>query len=207
MGPTGSAPTVAFTFDDGPGPSTERLLDVLAEHSIKATFFLIGSNIEKYPELAVRMAREGHTLGNHTYGHEADPTPPEFVRSVGLTDALIRESHRRAGTSSAELIPFRLPYGPEGPNGWLRLMLAAGMGRAHVHWTGAFGDWLPRPPAELAVELDEHIRVWSSANLHTVLLLHDAAPSDGACQDRSHTVEGVRLFLGKHRVESLRSLP
>ncbi len=61
---------VVLTFDDGPAPPfTEQILDILAEHGISATFFLCGKNVERHPEIARRIVREGHTIGNHTYSH------------------------------------------------------------------------------------------------------------------------------------------
>ena len=61
---------IALTFDDGPHPRyTEELLDGLAERDVKATFFLLGQNIEGREEIIERMAREGHLIGNHTYYH------------------------------------------------------------------------------------------------------------------------------------------
>lgn len=66
----GSAPVVALTFDDGPHPVyTQQLLDGLKERDVKATFFLIGSNVEGHEEIVERMAQEGHLIGNHTYSH------------------------------------------------------------------------------------------------------------------------------------------
>ena len=63
-------PRAALTFDDGPGGSyTSRLLDGLKERNVKASFFLLGEKIEQYPELAERMQKEGHLIGNHTYHH------------------------------------------------------------------------------------------------------------------------------------------
>lgn len=65
-----SAPVVALTFDDGPHPAyTEQLLDGLKERDIKATFFLIGVNVEGHEDIVERMAAEGHLIGNHTYSH------------------------------------------------------------------------------------------------------------------------------------------
>ena len=59
---------VALTFDDGPDPiHTPRILNILEENNIKATFFLIGSKIETYPELVKRIYEEGHIIGNHTF--------------------------------------------------------------------------------------------------------------------------------------------
>lgn len=60
---------VALTFDDGPSIYTNDLLDVLKENNIKATFFLTGENINKYPETVKRMYNEGHTIGIHGYSH------------------------------------------------------------------------------------------------------------------------------------------
>ena len=66
---------VALTFDDGPDPiHTPRILDILAENNIKATFFLIGSKIETYPELVKRIYKEGHIIGNHTFSHSPSYT-------------------------------------------------------------------------------------------------------------------------------------
>lgn len=62
--------SIALTFDDGPHPVwTAKLLDGLKEKGIKATFFVVGENVEKYPELVQRMVDEGHQVGNHTYSH------------------------------------------------------------------------------------------------------------------------------------------
>lgn len=59
-----------LTFDDGPTPEvTPWVLDTLAEHGVKATFFCVGDNVERYPELYQRVLDEGHCVGNHTYSH------------------------------------------------------------------------------------------------------------------------------------------
>ena len=61
---------VALTFDDGPYPPyTDQMLDVLKENQVHATFFLIGRNAEKHPDLVRRIKMEGHEIGNHTYNH------------------------------------------------------------------------------------------------------------------------------------------
>jgi peptidoglycan/xylan/chitin deacetylase (PgdA/CDA1 family) len=74
--PTNSEPTniepkvVALTFDDGPNPhATPKILDILKSENVKATFFLIGKWVKKYPELARRIVSEGHTIGGHTCSH------------------------------------------------------------------------------------------------------------------------------------------
>ncbi len=61
---------VALTFDDGPSPVwTPKILDELKKAGVKATFFMLGDHVEKYPEIAKRVAQEGHEIGNHTYDH------------------------------------------------------------------------------------------------------------------------------------------
>lgn len=65
-----SSKVVYLTFDDGPIPQcTPQVLDVLAQYGVKATFFMVAENAEKYPELLARVRAEGHTIGNHTFHH------------------------------------------------------------------------------------------------------------------------------------------
>jgi peptidoglycan/xylan/chitin deacetylase (PgdA/CDA1 family) len=61
---------VALTFDDGPFAYTGEILDVLAEHGVKATFFLVGTQVEQFPHVAKRIVDEGHEIGNHSYSHK-----------------------------------------------------------------------------------------------------------------------------------------
>ena len=71
---------IALTFDDGPWPeTTEQVLDILKQNNIKATFFMVGLHIKRHPELAKRVAQEGHTIGNHTWNHP--------LQDVSLADA------------------------------------------------------------------------------------------------------------------------
>jgi len=63
-------PYIAMSFDDGPSATlTPKLLDILATHKIKATFFVIGENVAEHPEIVARAAREGHEIGNHSWSH------------------------------------------------------------------------------------------------------------------------------------------
>ena len=99
---------VALTFDDGPTPGmTEEVLSILTEESVKATFFVIGANLERNPEEGRKIVTAGHELGNHTYSHKRMVLKtPSFIESeIERTDQLIRQ----AGYQSA--IHFRPPYG------------------------------------------------------------------------------------------------
>src|SRR3954467_11978394 len=77
---------VAITFDDGPDPKwTPKILDVLKERGLKATFFVIGKNCEDYPGLVERIVREGHEIGNHTYSHRNLAIMSEWQMELELT--------------------------------------------------------------------------------------------------------------------------
>ena len=70
-GPSDERRQLALTFDDGPdGEFTPRILDTLADHGVRAIFFVIGRNVERFPEVTRRIAAEGHILGNHTWDHD-----------------------------------------------------------------------------------------------------------------------------------------
>jgi peptidoglycan-N-acetylglucosamine deacetylase len=74
---------VILTFDDGPAPeTTPKILDALAEHCVRATFFDIGREVDRYPDLARREAVEGHTVAYHTYSH-----PQPTMRAMGVAEA------------------------------------------------------------------------------------------------------------------------
>ncbi len=99
---------LALTFDDGPDPAwTPQVLDVLARNHIQATFFLIGSNVAKWPELAQRIVREGHVVGNHTFTHPDISKQSEF--DLG-NELVIADRVLRATTGKATRL-FRPPYG------------------------------------------------------------------------------------------------
>ena len=94
IGPDGStrppAMTVALTFDDGPDPTwTPRVLDVLARYHVPATFFVIGSAVARYPELARRIIREGHEIGLHTFTHPDLSKLPSWRRDLEVTQAQV----------------------------------------------------------------------------------------------------------------------
>ena len=88
-------PYIAMTFDDGPSEKlTPKLLDLLAAHHIKATFFVIGENVAEHPEIVARAAREGHEIGNHTWSHPnlAKMSDEGVRREMRRTDDVIKEA-------------------------------------------------------------------------------------------------------------------
>lgn len=101
-------PYIAMTFDDGPSATlTPKLLDLLAAHHIKATFFVIGENVAEHPEIVERAAREGHEIGNHSWSHpNFGKMSEESVRSqLRRTDDAIKNATGKRPTL------MRPPYG------------------------------------------------------------------------------------------------
>lgn len=99
---------IALTFDDGPLPEvTERILDILKEKNVKATFFMLGMQVEKYPETAKRVAREGHELDNHSWDHRnlTILSEDEVKDEVARTSQIIRDVTGKA------IKYVRPPYG------------------------------------------------------------------------------------------------
>jgi peptidoglycan-N-acetylglucosamine deacetylase len=103
---------VALTFDDGPHPNTLKVLDVLEKHGAKATFFCIGQEVKKYPDILKRICQEGHLIGNHTLTHR-------YVFPV-FGVATMQEELRKTNEAIAEVTGeapsyFRPPFGVTNP--------------------------------------------------------------------------------------------
>ena len=101
-----------LTFDDGPTPEiTEWVLDNLAQYDAKATFFCIGNNIEKHPELFRKLIENGHAVGNHTYNHLKGwkHKTKNYLKDVDQTDDLMRSYLKDHNQETQKL--FRPPYG------------------------------------------------------------------------------------------------
>jgi len=91
----GTVRKVYLTFDDGPSSNTSRILDILAEYDVKATFFVVGKEEEQYQELYKRIVDEGHTLGMHSYSHKYDEiyqSVDSFVQDMGKLQEFLYET-------------------------------------------------------------------------------------------------------------------
>lgn len=219
----------ALTFDDGPGPGTPELLDVLRAAGVRATFFLLGRNLEEAPwcgdpakarAIVLRAAREGHVLGNHTYSHLRPDRWPEFAGDLKRGEAVVRAVRAEAGLPDGP-VPFRLPYGVRlveqtmpSPAGTLnfvsldpRLPALASLGRAHLHWTSDFDDWLAKPDEgpRLAAKMSAHVEQCIGLGMDAVLDLHDSGTGSASGYERRATVAGVKLFLAEAQRRKWRS--
>ncbi|RXV70940.1 polysaccharide deacetylase family protein [Burkholderia stabilis] len=186
--------SIRLSFDDGPGPSTPPLLDVLHAASCEATFFLLGQNLAGALDVAARMAHEGHRLGNHTHSHARPGALPDdvLIDEIEATDALIREAYRRAGVPAPDTIPLRLPYGlmPQDK----RAGVLAQLQREHTGWTAILDDWQrPAPsPQALCDAMRAHVAASAAQHRDVLFCMHDGSRHGEA---RPNTVEAVRLFL------------
>ena len=121
---------VYLTFDDGPHPeSTPRLLELLAKHEAKATFFCLGQNVEKYPGLYEQIIAAGHSTGNHSWSH------PNGWRTT--TRNYLADVDRAAGVIDTNL--FRPPYGRLTPGQYQKLKKRYNI----IMWTRLFPDYHP----------------------------------------------------------------
>jgi chitin deacetylase len=186
--------SIQLTFDDGPGPSTERLLDVLRSARFAATFFVLGKHAKGQPHLMRRMIEEGHVIGNHTWSHAHDLelSDQQLEEDIAATDRVIRTAFEEAGVPVPRIVPLRLPYGTH--DGDTRLRLIESIGRTHVGWTSLFNDWVrPAPDVDgLVAAMREHIADQIGRGEDAVLCLHDASPD---AEEREATVDAVARWL------------
>ncbi|KAG8152848.1 polysaccharide deacetylase family protein [Burkholderia catarinensis] len=188
--------SIHFSFDDGPGPSTPSLLDVLHAASCQATFFLLGKNLAGALDVAARMARDGHRLGNHTHSHARPGTLADdaLIDEIDATDALIRDAYRAAGIPAPDAIPLRLPYGLMPQDN--RAAVLARLQREHTGWTAILDDWQrPAPsPQALFDAMCAHADAGAARHRDVLFCMHDGSRRGEA---RPNTVEAVRLFLNR----------
>ncbi|MBB5536456.1 chitooligosaccharide deacetylase NodB [Rhizobium giardinii] len=157
--------SVYLTFDDGPHPIfTPEVLDVLAQHQVPATFFVIGEYAADQPKLIQRMIAEGHEVANHTMTHpDLSICEPSEVQSQILeADRAIKSASRQASVRY-----IRAPYGI-----WTEevLITVASAGLTAVHWSVDPRDWSnPGVDAIVSAVLD-------SIRPGAIVLLHDGCP-------------------------------
>lgn len=155
-------PLVAMTFDDGPHPSlTPQLLDMLAARGLRATFYVIGRNAARYPQILQRMVAEGHEIGNHTWSHPSlhGHSSASILSQVDRTNAAVYEAVGRPP------VTMRPPYGNLYDN--QRLMLFQQRGMPTIIWSVDPQDW-QRPGSSVVAR-----RIVQGSHSGGVVLAHD----------------------------------
>lgn len=175
---------VALTFDDGPSPDyTPMVLDVLKKHGVKATFFLVGKHVKKYPEVAKRIIEEGHEIGNHTYSHKdlVPSTKKKLEREILENQKVIEEV---LGVKTSLFRP------PRGIFSDAVLKFAGKHGLLTVLWSVSGIDWAQTPPFLIAKRIIQY------AHPGAIILLHDSGAllrSEG--HSRLNTVKALEIII------------
>lgn len=153
---------VALTFDDGPDPNyTEKLLDGLKERDVKATFFLLGKQVDKYPDIVKRMYKEGHIIGNHSYDHVnlATLSATDAKNQISKTNEAI---YKITGEYPQYLRP---PFGNEPQNEDVAKDMIT------VLWDVDPLDWCCGSSTNVANKVEKSVKEGD------IILLHDASKS------------------------------
>ena len=186
---------VYLTFDDGPIPTvTPWVLDLLAKHGIKATFFMVGDNIRKYPDIFRMVVEQGHRIGNHTFNHirgfeytarnyleNTDRVEHEMFKVMGTPGPFVPDEHALPdGSLERAMYPllFRPPHGHMFLNQYLHLKRTYRI----VMWDLVTRDYSKklRPPQVLAnvmryarngsiITFHDSLKSWNNGNLQYAL--------------------------------------
>jgi len=180
---------LALTFDDGPNdPYTFHLLEVLAKHEVRATFFMIGRYVKQRPEIAAAVARQGHVIGNHTSTHPnlIFRTPGQVRSEIAACEQALEDA---VEGNHAPL--FRPPWGARTP---VVLRTVRQLGMTPVLWSVTGFDWNAGSAADIKHEVTRQVRGGD------VLLLHDGGHKHMGV-DRSYTVQAVDELIRRYKDE------
>jgi len=175
---------VAITFDDGPFPWTGRLLDILAEHQVRATFFLIGNNIQNNRAQAEAIFAAGHDLANHSWNHVSlGSSSLDTIRDeLSRTSAVIRE------ITGGDTPFFRAPNLNYGAN---LTQVATELGLSIIGSDAISQDWNPLTPEQIAANV-------RNATNGSIILLHEQW---GSATDRTELA--VPIIIRELRLRNL----
>jgi peptidoglycan-N-acetylglucosamine deacetylase len=186
---------IALTYDDGPNDIvTERLLDVLAHHNVRATFFLIGNFVRQRPQIARAIAAAGHLIGNHTMTHPwlAWQSSTRIRQELAGCNAILED------TLGIPIRYFRAPHGARRP---AVLSIARSLRLTPVQWNILPKDWQPIAAEEIAARAIRGITRNQQHNRASNIVLHDGGQK-ALGQPRLPTVEATRLLLHKYSTQT-----
>lgn len=174
---------IALTFDDGPNPEyTIKLLDLLKEYEIKATFFVVGSKVKSNPGIIKRMHEEGHTIGIHHFHHVSSwvLSPIHLRKQLEMTEKAITEC------TNEKVVYYRPPWGHF--NFFTPLF-----SRKYkvIMWSGIFGDWKVENCKNTLLD-----QLRSTSTEGSILLLHDCGETLGADKEApGYMIEMLKIYL------------
>jgi len=188
-----SEKVVALTFDDGPSPVwTTQILDELKHTKVKATFFMLGEHVAKYPQVAKRVAAEGHEIGNHTYDHHVliYYTMDELEMEINEAEKIIKDT---TGKTTRYFRP---------PKAWLtepEKKKIEEMGYKTILWTLNSKDWVTFDDKYIIRYILKHLQPGD------IILFHDSGgvfKVEGG--DRRETVLAVRRLIERLKEKGYR---
>jgi peptidoglycan-N-acetylglucosamine deacetylase len=181
-------PVVALTFDDGPHPDwTPRVLELLAQHRARATFFVVGEMAARHPELLDRMTADGHAIGNHSWNHPSFPmlTSKERASQIARCEAVIARRSNRL---------FRPPFGDLD---WPSRLQLFGRRYTVIGWNATCLDWEPHDAGWMQRALERQMKPGGIVLLHDQLFAY--ADSDERARNELLIVLERVLSLGQFR--------
>jgi peptidoglycan-N-acetylglucosamine deacetylase len=158
---------IALTFDDGPNPEwTPRLLDTLAKHEVKATFFMLGKFAVEQKELVRRVAAEGHLIGDHSWSH------PKLSRCSAkrIEEELRNTKNALEQIVGAKVRFFRPPFGARRP---AVFRIARELGLEPVLWNAMTNDWVEPSAEKIAGTLSKRVDAMTRRGYAVTIVLHD----------------------------------
>ena len=183
---------LALTFDDGPNPAwTPRLLEILAQHGVRATFFLLGSHAQAEPEIVRSIAAAGHLIGNHSWSH-----PNLALSSRKRIQQELSWTRDNLEQITGEPVKFfRPPFGARRP---AVLRLARELEMTPVLWNAMTTDWSEPAAGSIAQRLmekiDRRMRHGHAANI----VLHDGGHLDLAAY-REPSIAAAGLLIARYK--------
>lgn len=182
---------IALTFDDGPNPRcTPRLLDVLGQHGVKATFFMLGGRAQMEPELVRRIAAEGHLIGNHSWSH------PNLARTAAakVREELARTNETLEQITGEKVKYFRPPFGARRP---VVFRIAQSLGLRVVTWNAMTSDWSETSAERIAGRLAEKIDGLANRGRAANIVLHDGGHREQGI-DREPSVAATGMLVARY---------
>jgi peptidoglycan/xylan/chitin deacetylase (PgdA/CDA1 family) len=196
FGPTLIAPPrpgeLALTFDDGPSPAwTPRLLEILASHDARATFFLLGAYAQAEPALVRQIAAAGHLIGNHSWSH------PNLALCAAsrIEQELSRTSQTIEQIAAAPVRFFRPPFGARRPE---VLRIARRLGMVPVLWNAMTSDWENPSADAIAGQLSRKIDTLARRGHAANIVLHDSSHRDPAA-NRAPSIAAAAQLLAHYK--------
>ncbi|MGG3573859.1 polysaccharide deacetylase family protein [Bacillus gobiensis] len=171
---------VCLTFDDGPSAYTVNILDILKTYQARATFFIVGSEAQKFPDIVRRIHAEGHVIGNHTWSHP---------KITNLSNNELQEEVHSTNHQIQQIINitpdlFRPPFGRINNRTSAELKK---LGMTPVLWNVSSWDWLKNMDSDI---LSRYVNV--SLKRNNIILLHDG---DQFCGPRNNTVSALPSII------------